>query len=247
MRLKRFFETIIHTLRARNLAITPSAFTPKAIRKLFPSSLQPSRLAISLFPHLSRHPRIIFRSPFALTRQECQSYRQALLDIRDDRAERLGLLAASRQASLLDTQALVDFISTLEQTFDDIGPFEPHGQEHALIDSLSNMNNNILPRTSHLFSLGISALRRPSRLIRVWPSLVVIPPITFILFRLVYGSRRSLGEQLSEAIDTLSGFWKNYLIQPFRDILDTVRTGGEEGVRIVSQEGVKADMEASTY
>jgi nuclear control of ATPase protein 2 len=244
LRLKHVLETIIHTLRARNLAITPSAFTPNSIRQLFPSSLQPSRLAISFFPHLSRHPRVVFRSPFELTRQECQSYRQALQNIRDDRAERLGRLAASRQASLLDTQALVNFIGTLQRTMTDTEPLYSPDQEHALVELLSDINSTILPRTSHLFSVGISALRRPSRLMLVWPRLVAIPPVTFILFRLVCGSRRTLVDQLAQVVDTLSGFWTNYLIQPFKDILDTVRTGGEEGVRIVSQEGVKADMEA---
>ena len=245
LRLNRVFDTIIHTLRSRNLAITPGAFTPNSIRQLFPSSLRPSRLAISFFPHLSRHSRIIFRSPFELTRQECQFCRHALQAIRDDRAERLGRLTSSRPGVLLNTEDLVTFIRVLQLIVDDEMPLKTPVREPILIESLSDINVDKIPRKKHDHDVEISTLRRPSRLIRLWPRLVIIPPITLILFRVVYGSRKTLGEQLSQTIETVSAFWKGYLLQPFRDILDTVRTGGEEGVRIVSQEGVKADMEAS--
>ncbi|KAF8517333.1 ATP synthase regulation protein NCA2-domain-containing protein [Gautieria morchelliformis] len=244
LRLKRVVETITHALRSRNLAVTPSAFTPNSIRQLFPSTLRPSRLAISFFPHLSGHSRMIFRSPFELTRQECQFSRQALEAIRDDRAERLGRLTASRPASLLKTEELVTFIRVLQEIVDDDEMPGIRAGEHTLIESLSDISNTKVPKAYRLHNIGLSGLRRPSRVMRLWPRLVIIPPITLILFRLVYGSRETLGQQLTQAIDTVSGFWTSYLLQPVRDILDTVRTGGEEGVRLVSVEGVKADIES---
>lgn len=50
-------------------------------------------------------------------------------------------------------------------------------------------------------------------------------------------------ESALRAHDTLKGFWFGYVIEPVRGILDTVRTGGDEGARIVSQEAVRADLE----
>lgn len=189
---------------------------------------------------------MIFRSPFELTRQECQFCRHALQAIRNDCAERLGRLTASIPAFLLDTDDMVAFIRVLQSIVDDEMPLKTPVREPTLIESLWDINVKV-PRRCHVHEVGISTLRRPSRLIRLWPRLVIIPPITLILFRVIYGSRQTLGDQLIQAVETVSGFWKGYLLQPFREILDTVRTGGEEGVRIVSKEGVKADMEARSY
>jgi nuclear control of ATPase protein 2 len=189
---------------------------------------------------------MISRSLFELTRQECQFSRQALQAIRDDRAERLGRLTASRPGSLLNTEEMVTFIRVLQETVDD-EMTEIRAGEHTLIESLSDLSNTKVPKAHRLHNVELSGLRRPSRVMQLWPRLIIIPPVTLVLFRLVYGSRETLGQRLTQALDTVSGFWTSYLIQPVRDILDTVRTGGEEGVRLVSEEGVKADMEACSY
>ncbi|KAF8578065.1 NCA2-domain-containing protein [Ramaria rubella] len=243
-RLKRAFDTIIHTLRTRNLALTPRVFTPSSLRQLFPASSRPTQLAISFFPHLSYHSRVIFHSPFKLTRQECQSRHQALRAIRNDCAERLGRLAAFNALFLLDRHEHDLLICMIQRVIDHADSVEISRPEHALVASLSDININKLPNISRLHEVGMSSLRRPSRLTRLWPRFVIIPPITFVIFRLIYGSQKTIGEHLFLALETLAGFWNGYLVQPFRDVLDTVRTGGEEGARIVSQEGVKADMES---
>ncbi|KAF8510354.1 NCA2-domain-containing protein [Hysterangium stoloniferum] len=245
MRLTRVFKTILRALRARDLAIRPQAFTPYSLRKLFPStSSRPSRLAVSFFPHLSRQPSMFSRSPFELTRQECRVRRQALEKIRDDRAERLGILAASRPNTLHNTSDLTTFVATLDRIMEDSSSTETPGHENALIATLSVINDTGIAQASHMYELGISYLRKPSRLTRMWPRLLVIPPATIVIFRLIYGSERTLSDHAVQIAETAAGFWRNYLVQPVRDILDTVRTGGEEGARIVSPEGLKADMES---
>lgn len=189
---------------------------------------------------------MILRSPFELTRQECRSRRQALQEIRDDRAERLGMLATSRPTSITDSVELVALVGMLLRVVDDSVPPNTVGDEQTLIAMLSEIAFNKLPQASNLYDVGISSYRRPSRIIRLWPRLVLVPSITLILFRVIYGSRRTFGEHLTQVIDTVAGFWTGYLVQPFKDILDTVRTGGEEGIKLVSQEGVRADMEVCT-
>jgi nuclear-control-of-ATPase protein 2 len=42
--------------------------------------------------------------------------------------------------------------------------------------------------------------------------------------------------------ETVEGFAKNSLIDPLKEVLRTVRTGGEDGV-IVRREGVVADLD----
>jgi nuclear-control-of-ATPase protein 2 len=75
----------------------------------------------------------------------------------------------------------------------------------------------------------------------MWPRLAVIPPVVLIVIRMAYGSREEIGESLVRAVETLKGFWHGYLVEPIRDILDTVRTGGDESARIVNKEGVEAN------
>jgi nuclear-control-of-ATPase protein 2 len=52
-------------------------------------------------------------------------------------------------------------------------------------------------------------------------------------------------EMALEAKETVEGFIKNSLIEPLKEILKTVRTGGEDGV-IVRKEGVAADLEVNS-
>ena len=48
-------------------------------------------------------------------------------------------------------------------------------------------------------------------------------------------------DSLIKSMETVKGFWFGYVVEPIREILNTVRTGGDESARIVSKEGVEAD------
>ncbi|KIJ54558.1 hypothetical protein M422DRAFT_200395 [Sphaerobolus stellatus SS14] len=243
VRLTRAVQTVLHALRSRNLAITPRAFTPHSLRQLFPTTSRPSKLAISLFPHLSKQTRVIFYSPLELTREECRSCRHALEKIRNDRAERLGCLAISKPEHLDSIRDFKEIIATLQKVIGDgsATQIDSHGD---LVTAFQHLNSAKIPQASTSHAVGLSGLRRPSRLTLLWPRLLLIPPAAIIAFRLIYGSKRSFVEHLVQIGETIKGFWENYLLQPFRDILDTVRTGGEEGMRIINPEGVKADTQS---
>jgi len=242
-RFQRSIQTIIHALRARNLSITPRAFTPHSLRELFPTTSRPSKLAVSFFPHLSQQSRLIFKSPLELTRQECRVRRHSLEEIRNDRADKLGRLALAKPSHLSSTADLKTLISTLDDIIgEETGPLSDHND---LVTAFLALNTSKIPQVSTTHAVGLSGLRRPSRLTRLWPRLLLIPPAAIIIFRLIYGSEKTLTEHCVQIGETIHGFWQNYLFQPLRDILDTVRTGGDEGSRLVSPEGVKADTEVS--
>lgn len=230
----------------RNLAVTPGAFTPRSLRNLFPNTNpRPSKLVISFFPHLSLQPEMIFSSIFELTRQECRTRRLALEDIRNDCAERLGLLVLSRPTQLSTISDFRELSITLERV---IGNGEIYSiNEDNVVGSFTYLNVEDIPKSSNAHVIGLSGLRRPSRLVRLWPRLVIIPPVIVILFRLIYGSRESFKQHITQIAQTIQGFWENYLIKPLRDILDTVRTGGDDGMHLISPEGLKADSEVMLY
>ena len=48
----------------------------------------------------------------------------------------------------------------------------------------------------------------------------------------------------NEAGETIHNFFCDWLLQPIKDVVNTIRAGGEDGV-IVRKEGVAADMAVS--
>jgi nuclear-control-of-ATPase protein 2 len=85
-------------------------------------------------------------------------------------------------------------------------------------------------------------LDRPSRLTLIWPRLLIVPPLSVYFLRAAYRSRASLAEIVYDALETLEGFFRDWLLEPVKGIIRTIRAGSEEGV-IVTKEGVAADLD----
>ncbi|KAG9009451.1 Nuclear control of ATPase protein 2 [Tulasnella sp. JGI-2019a] len=103
-RLKELSNQMLRTIRSHNRPISLSIFTPSSFDQLFPSIIFNKICKDSFFPHL-QHPYNIFRTnPIELARQECRAKRLKLEKLRDQRAERLGVLSNLR-AMVYDTLA----------------------------------------------------------------------------------------------------------------------------------------------
>ena len=85
-------------------------------------------------------------------------------------------------------------------------------------------------------------LGRPSRIVLLWPKLLLLPPLALYAIKSAYESRESLFDLALEAHDTVKAFYRGWLLEPVKDILNTVRARGDEGV-IVRKEGVTADLD----
>lgn len=182
-------------------------------------------------------------------RQECELRQRELLRLRDARAAELGRLAMMR--SEVERAVAKGFVGDAAVRLQEVVGADPAVGD---VSSYINSPNAVAQRLNRLLFVQlpghasdhakrIATLGRPSRLTLIWPQLAMIPPVTIIAFRLIYGSREAIMETLLQAHDTVKGFWFGYVLQPIREILDTVRMGGDEGARLVSQEGVKADIE----
>lgn len=303
-RLVNLAETIVQSLRTRNIPLTPSIFTPSSLRSLFPSdnSLRPNALTTALFPHLRNHSHTIPLSyysatpsrqsssissagqravgtmsiwtetlstfvtlPYQLTKHECHIKRKELQKIRDERAEVLGTLTSMRDqlASALKTDGLpmaqvngagvddklASFVDTLlrSATGQLLSPPSTPSPSHrhllVNIETLANMTlqSHIADHQSHL---EVNRLNRPSRLTLLWPRLLILPPLSLYLARTAYNSRDTLVEMANDAGETIHNFFRDWLLQPIKDVINTIRAGGEDGV-IVRKEGVAADMAVS--
>lgn len=217
----------------------------------FSSAARAIRSYISDFLH-SCHT--FFSLPYELTLQECDLRRQDLEKIRDERATALGELVGRRdeliealETRTATTKAHIVFLQRIDEII--IGR---HSDEMAtdsslsLLTSLSTTASETLPRHSSLHHdhLHSHSLVRPSRLTLIWPRLLIVPPLTLFVARELYASRDTLVSTVQDAWETIKGFWRSWLVEPIKEILKTVRTGGDEGV-IVQKESIAADMKVS--
>ncbi|KAJ6486110.1 NCA2-domain-containing protein [Mycena vitilis] len=255
-RLARVLQTILDALRAHGLPVRLSLFTPSALFRLLPSTaVRPSAMTSSFFPHLKHEQtftslvwtRSSFRPtrylqsiwsaallPFDLTWEECRHKRKKLEKLRDERAEQLGHLAQLR----LSPASGDAFPSRLVACISEKPSLPRDNVEH-----VQHISSTLLPSHIAEHNNTIQQLGRPSRLTRIWPTLLILPPVTLYTLRTLYASRASIMDMALEAKETLEGFIKNSLLDPLKEILKTVRTGGEDGV-IVRKQGVAADLDS---
>ena len=135
-------------------------------------------------------------------------------------------------------------IDTLQRKLD--GKASHLGIRPGSVERLLDLSIKVLPshRTKNLFIFAEGKLERPSNLVLAWPKLVLGPPLLLYGFKLLYSSRMSLQEVAKDAQNTLLGLWQGWLIDPLKDVLRTVRTGGEGSI-IVQREAVAADLAVS--
>ena len=63
--------------------------------------------------------------------------------------------------------------------------------------------------------------------------------------RTAYASRATLEELARDSLETIKGFWEDWVLEPLRGIARTVRAGRDDGV-IVTKESVRADLDVSS-
>jgi len=217
---------------------------------------------VRLRDELLKWRHVIFSTvtlPIELARQECRLKRKELERIRDERAEALGSLSEMRLSlqDNFDTEIQLShdtadlgieryspLIDTLQRKLD--GKPAQLGIRPGSVERLFDLSIKVLPdhkkKNSTTFAEG--KLRRPSNLILAWPKLVLGPPLLLYGLKLLYTSRTSPQEVARDAWNTLLGLWQGWLIDPLKDALRTVRTGGEGSI-IVRKEGVAADLAVS--
>ncbi|KAI0043184.1 NCA2-domain-containing protein [Auriscalpium vulgare] len=198
--------------------------------------------------------------PLELTRQECGLKRVELERVRDERAKALGdlTLMRTRLVDLLGPDNnpgvavhlrsnFLDEVNRImsgraDEDVTEIGG--PQGQA-SLVETLTITSSHVLPQhaSEHDAHLRAHSLLRPSRLTLMWPRLVILPPLTLYLVREAVASQDTLIALAQDAWETLKGFWRGWLVEPIVDILNTVRTGGDEGM-IVQKESIAADTQS---
>ncbi|TRM60545.1 ATP synthase regulation protein NCA2-domain-containing protein [Schizophyllum amplum] len=236
-RLSRVLSTILDALRAENLPATLTSVRTLLAREA--RALHPASLLAAAFPHLHHQAR-----PLSLTlAHECRFKRGELARLRDERAETLGHLASLR-AELRDAPSEQE-LAALVQRMGDPSQAQARIGSSALLPELTALCTGVLPAqaAAHRARVQELGLLRLGYWTRMWPVFAVAhPPLAAGGY--AWRSRDALVEMLRDARETARGFLIGYLIEPIKDVVRTVRTGGEGGGMLVHKEAVEADIES---
>ncbi|KAF8311858.1 NCA2-domain-containing protein [Clavulina sp. PMI_390] len=213
-------------------------------------------------------------TPTELARQECSAHRKELERLRDVRAQQLGQLGFLGSTSLTALQAFEDeelmeasisthsrdselalmITTSMRKILEGDDPLAPEAaattsisQSQTLVSSssLQTLVRDTLSKHSADHAKELAKNQRPPRWALIWPRLVILPPLILIGINSVYKNRSALRGNLSDAYETMMGFWTQWVVEPVREILKTVRTGGDDSAgRVISKDGLKSDMES---
>ena len=189
--------------------------------------------------------------PVQLANHEIHAKRLELERIRNERAEALGALTSLRddlsstlREDLNERKAFLQMMSQVlvGQNADAI--LEHPGSEMSLLDALAATSSNVVPMhiSLHREKFRAYTLLRPSRFVRIWPRLLVLPPLILYAVQRVSASQDTLLSLANDAWETCKGFWRGWLVEPLADIAKTVRAGGEGGI-IVQEGSIGADLQ----
>ncbi|KIY45674.1 NCA2-domain-containing protein [Fistulina hepatica ATCC 64428] len=225
---------------------------PQHPRDLNAAAEIPIRALSTCIDALSTFTRVLFTlfiSPVDLTRAECRFKRQKLQVLRDECATSLGRLADMR-LSLDQHLRVSDNAEFARLLFSSL--IGVHRDEDAvpLDPTMLDLANEVtvvarwVSADAHV-QVSMKDLVRPGRLTRLWPRLLLGPPLFVIGVRALWQERSTLYSMLLDVRETARGFLIGWVVEPIKDVLRTVRAGedGSGGV-IVRKEGVMADVES---
>lgn len=187
--------------------------------------------------------------PFHLAREECRIKRIENEKIRNERAGTLGTLLAMRPdlSRLLKTRfsdgpTTLVFLTNFANTF---SPVSRELSEHVDPSILDGLCDTIffVQQDAHFLYLNRNNLRPPSKLTRLWPRLLILPPLTLYCLKMLYASRETLIDLVRDTLETSQYFLRDWLLEPLHGVYRTIRAGGE-GV-IVRPEAIAADLNVS--
>lgn len=209
-------------------------------------------------------------SPLTLVRQEAAHKRASMQAALDDSAQALGQLArsAARSSQALSdmltqrepasvAEHIKDLVWRDTLAIDDAlalpgSPSAPPDRLSVHFRARPTLTADLaaslvtvlrLRVKSHVDALdrALSSAAPPSRLERSWPLLVSAPVVSLIAGRAAWTNRERLAEYAALARDTLSGFVRDWLVDPLRQIIDTVRARDAQSM-LTGRESLESDL-----
>ncbi|KAF2032311.1 NCA2-domain-containing protein [Setomelanomma holmii] len=125
---------------------------------------------------------------------------------------------------------------------------EPSGERTAttlkpadVAERLQYLLNHALPTYTTNFNAVVKKNGRPSRLIRYWlPATIFLVSSTTIL-RIVVNRKEEILTWIQEFGQTVIDFWSNWVVQPAKKVIGTIRHDEDSEVSIMSKRSLEAD------
>jgi nuclear-control-of-ATPase protein 2 len=137
-----------------------------------------------------------------------------------------------------DHGVIADFeesvFSTVEAESNGLSP-------RVLTDKLIHILDQHLPDQENTASQTVSSFGRPSRLVRYWIPGTVLLLSGSTLLRIFANRKTEIRQWIEEFGQTVIDFWSNWVIEPTKKLIGTIRHDEESEVAIMSKDSLKAD------
>lgn len=197
-------------------------------------------------------------TPLGLTRHEARAKRTKLMTERDAMATRLGTLAQAvarvegRGTDVSAEDLQQELWSRVWEMQEVLGQSDDEGQvSRTLPNDLNGSLQSLVTKqlaqrqsnVDRLLSAAPVGLGLPSRLARLWPMLVFGPVAAAVSIRIITRSWDTILVKVQDAKETVRGFAINWVYEPCVKLLDTIRTGDQDGV-IMTPESLNSDLQS---
>ena len=121
---------------------------------------------------------------------------------------------------------------------------ETSARPEQLADRLISILNTHLPGQEST-SLDLSrTYGRPSRLIRYWPAATILLLSSGTLLRILTNRKAEIRQWIEDLGATIIDFWSNWVVDPVKKLIGTIRHDEDSEVAIMSKDSLRADRES---
>ncbi|KAG7841095.1 hypothetical protein KL942_002083 [Ogataea angusta] len=184
--------------------------------------------------------------PIAYCKMEAKHKRDTLEELKHENVEKLGFLLKEMPYNSLAEQpdAISSFIPKLAGLY---LPSASYIADHSLETSLRSLSLlfETLPQMKKELELKYGQNQEPRRLLKYWlPICAALWYGPNLAYDLV-SKREAIFNWLKlNLVDTTVGFWHNWIVEPFNNILRTIRHDENSRIAIMSQKSLSSDLES---
>jgi nuclear-control-of-ATPase protein 2 len=106
---------------------------------------------------------------------------------------------------------------------------------------LQYLLNHAVPKYTTNFNAIVKENGRPSRLIRYWLPATVLLVSSTTIFRIAVNRKEEITAWVREFGQTVIDFWSNWVVEPSKKVLGTIRHDEDSEVSIMSKRSLEAD------
>lgn len=110
-----------------------------------------------------------------------------------------------------------------------------------VVDRLQNVINKSLPRYANSFNSSVKPHSRPSALLRYWPLATFAFVSGSTILRIVANRRAEILTWVREFGQTCIDFWQNWVVDPTRKVIATIRHDEGSEISIMSKRSLESD------